>query len=122
MPGAIVLTAVVIVIGALLAVNYLLPHGQRINGNGYQVVYMTSGQAYFGKLQNTEGDYLVLKSPYTAQDVKADEKTPAQTTLLKVSQQTYGPEDVMSLKSSQVLFWQNLRSDSKVTKAIEAKQ
>jgi hypothetical protein len=125
-PGALIVTAAIVVLGAFLGLALLLPHGQRIKSDGYQVVYMVSGQAYFGKLQNTGGDYLVLKTPYTAQSVTpASEKAPegkqASTTLVKVSQQTYGPEDVMSLKSDQVLFWQNLRSDSKVSKAIESK-
>jgi hypothetical protein len=126
-PGAVILTAAVLILGAFIALTFLLPQGQRINSGGYQVVYMSSGQVFFGKLQNPGGDYLVLKQPYTAQNVTpvgeaAPKDKQVSTTLLKVSQQTYGPEDVMSLKSDQVLFWQNLRADSKVTKAIEAKQ
>lgn len=126
-PGMGLLTLLIILIGAALVVLFLLPQGQRVDKNGYQVVYMASGQAYFGKLQNTNGDYLVLKQPYTVQDVAPEgEATPANvqasTTLLKVSQQAYGPEDVLSLSRDQVLFWQNLRADSKVVKAIESKQ
>lgn len=121
-PGSLIITTGVVLIGAVLAVMFLVPTGERINNGGYQVVYMTTGQTYFGKLQNSGGEYLVLKDPYTAQDVAAEAGSQVQTTLLKVSQQAYGPEDTMSLKSDQVLFWQNLRSDSKVTKAIESKQ
>lgn len=122
-PGAVMITAGIVLVGALLGLMLLVPKGERIKADQYQVVYTTSGQAYYGKLQNTGGDYLVLKSPYTAQEVTStDEKSQPQTTLVKVSQQVYGPEDVMSLKSEQVLFWQNLRTDSKVAKAIESKQ
>lgn len=122
-PGALLLSAAVVLVGVVLAIMFFLPKGERIDADGYQVVHMTSGQTFFGKLQNTSGDYLVLKTPYTAQDAKATETdTQAQTTLLKVSQQAYGPQDALSLKSDQVLFWQNLREDSKVTKAIESKQ
>lgn len=118
--GALIITATVVAIGALLAVSFLLPKGERINSNGYQVVYTATGQAYFGKLQNTTGDYLVLDTPYTAQDIKGDgEDAQTSTTLLRVSQQQYGPEDVMSIKNDQVLFWQNLRDDSKVAQAIK---
>lgn len=126
-PGALLATILLIIAGGLLAVMVLLPQGERINQSGYQVIYMTSGQAYFGKLQNTTGDYLTIKDPYTAQNVTPEgEKAPtnqqASTTLLKVSQQAYGPEDVLSVNRDQVLFWQNLRSDSKVAKAIDSKQ
>lgn len=124
-PGAIALTGIIILLGAALAIYFLLPKGERINGSGYQVVYMTSGQAYFGKLQNVSGEYMVLRNPYTAQNVQPQENddqeasSDAGTTLLQVSRQQYGPEDTMSLKSDQVLFWQNLRSDSKVAEAIK---
>lgn len=120
-PGALIITALIVIIGAVIAVTFLLPKGERVNSGGYQVVYMTSGQAYFGKLKNTGGDYLVLDTPYTAQDVKpeGEENVQTSTTLVKVSQQQYGPTEVMSLKSDQVLFWQNLRDDSKVTEAIK---
>lgn len=125
-PGILTLTVIIILIGALIAILYLTSRGEPINRSGYQVVYMATGQAYFGRLQNDRGTYLVLKEPYSAQDVTAkDNDTKAaetSTTLLKVSQQQYGPEDTMSLKSDQVLFWQNLRDDSKVTQAINSKQ
>lgn len=124
------IVVVVLVLLALATVSLLKPKTERIDTGKYQVVYMASGQAYFGKLRNTEGAYLVLDTPYTAQDVKpptaegedAEVETPAQssTTLLKVSSQQYGPTETISLKSDQVLFWQNLRDDSKVSQAIKS--
>ncbi|MEO5948917.1 MAG: hypothetical protein ABIP74_00785 [Candidatus Saccharimonas sp.] len=100
---------------------------QQVDTNKYQVVYLTNGQAYFGKLQNTNGEYLVIKTPYTVQTVApaTDSKTTTDqstTTLLKVSAQVYGPEDSIAVKASQVTFWQNLRDDSKITQAIKAKE
>lgn len=125
-PGALILTALVVFIGALIAWQLVLPKGERVNPDEYQVVVTTSGKTYFGKLRSTGGEYLVLDHPYTTQAVpsSADNKQPdqSQTALLKLSQQIYGPEDVLSIKSEQVLFWQNLRPDSKVAKAIESKQ
>jgi hypothetical protein len=120
-PGVILLSFGIVLIGAIFALNFLIPKGERINHSGYQVVYMTSGQAYFGKLKNTTGEYLVLNTPYTVEDVQNNDKnqTGSSTALLKVSKQQYGPEDVMSLKSEHVLFWQNLRTDSKVVQAIQ---
>lgn len=124
-PGVLMLTFAIIIIGGIAAYTFLLPRGERINSDGIQVVYMSSGQAYFGNLRNIDGPYLVLETPYTAQNVipkseeSSSESQQSSTTLLKVSQQQYGPEDVMSLKSDQVLFWQNLRNDSKVVQAIK---
>ena len=102
------------------------PSAQRISRDQYQAVYTTSGQLYFGKLQNTDGEFLVLKTPYTAQNVAAAEgekaDADASTTLLKVSSQLYGPEDSMAIRADQVSFWQNLREDSKVSQAIKSKE
>ncbi|HCR55350.1 TPA: hypothetical protein DIV49_00090 [Candidatus Saccharibacteria bacterium] len=119
--------ALVVLLGFLAAWMWLIPHGQRIKTDGYQVVYLTNNQAYFGKLQNTEGSYLVIEGAYTAQEVQAPatskNKTPeTQTTLVKVRDQVAGPEDSIAIRADQVLFWQNLRSDSKVSQAIEAKE
>lgn len=130
-PGALVLTILIVLIGAVLAASLLLPKGERINAAGYQVVYLTNNQAYFGKLKNTSGEYLVIQSPYAPQNVAQPNQDEAQenaavannqTTLLKVRDQVYGPEDSISIKSDQVLFWQNLRDDSKVVQAIKSKQ
>ncbi len=115
----------VIAVGFIAAWLWLIPHGQRIDGNSYQVVYISTGQAYFGKLQNTGGDYLVIQDPYVIQDVKqADSKKKAttETTLVKVEDQVYGPDNSMALRADSVLFWQNLRTDSKVTQAIKSKE
>lgn len=127
LPKLVVLPVVAVVLfGFLAAWLWLIPHGQRINTSTYQVVYLSSGQAYFGRLQNTGGEYLELKNPYVVQDVQqpTDEKSaqPNQTTLVKVRDQVYGPDDSMALRSENVLFWQNLREDSKVAQAIDAKE
>ena len=98
---------------------------QAIDTDKYQVVYLTNGQAYFGKLQNIHGDFLVMKSAYIPQSVNNSDTSAAessQTTLLRVTDQLYGPEDSIAIKSSQVAFWQNLRDDSKVTQAIKSKE
>ena len=121
-PGGLIVTALVVALGAFVALAYFLPQGERVNGDGYQVVYLASGQAYFGKLKNTTGEYLVLDSAYTASDqTSAQDNVQNQTSLIKVSEQVYGPDDSLSIKSDQVVFWQNLRDDSKVVQAIESR-
>lgn len=124
------ITAVVVsVVGVVWLMQQLYQANlQRIDTSKYQVVYLVNGQAYFGKLQNTSGDFLVVKSPYIAQSVEnaASDSTESagstQTTILKVTDQVYGPDDSIAIKSSQVAFWQNLRDDSKVTKAIDSQK
>ena len=94
--------------------------------DGYQAVFLDNGQVFFGKLKNTHGTYLYLEKAYYTkkQDLPADataeqkQATSNNVSLVKVGAEVYGPENNMSIRAEQVLFWQNLKSDSKVTKAI----
>lgn len=120
------IAVLLVVIGVIWLIQQLYQTNlQRIDTSKYQVVYLSNGQAYFGKLQNTGGDFLVMKSPYIAQSVKDSSSSSSSssdtTTLLRVRDQVYGPDDSIAIKSSQVAFWQNLRDDSKVSQAIKAK-
>lgn len=93
----------------------------------YQAVFMNNGQVFFGKLKNVQGTYMRLeKSYYTKkQDLPADATAEQKAavannvSLVKVGDEVYGPENIMMIRSDQVLFWQDLKSDSKVAKAID---
>lgn len=93
----------------------------------YQAVFLDNGQVFFGKLKNVKGEYLTLETAYYTKKAEIPEDaTPEQkaaidsnVSLAKVGNEVYGPESTMSIRASQVLFWQDLKSDSKVTKAIE---
>lgn len=119
----IVTLAIAIAIMGLIAGTYWYKHrnNQTIMSDRYQVVYLLTGQVYFGKLQNTNGEYLTLKNVYTLQDKAADAPSTDNTSnILQVSRQVYGPEDSMAIRADQVQFWQNLRGDSKVAQAIDS--
>jgi hypothetical protein len=115
--------SVAVTLGVLLAIivgMYWYKHrnDQTVLGDRYQVVYLLTGQVYFGKLQNTSGEYLTLTHVYTIQGQKSDTSSDESTNILQVSRQVYGPDDSMAIRADQIQFWQNLRSDSKVAQAI----
>lgn len=109
------------VLGGLLVAAHWYRHrnDQVVMSDRYQVVYLLSGQVYFGKLQNTSGSYLTLKNVYTLQSESSADAA-NETNILQVSRQVYGPEDSMAIRADQVQFWQNLRTDSKVAEAIQS--
>lgn len=115
------------IIAAGVVAWHLLHRPTAPNPDRYQAVYVETGQVYFGKLRNTDGRYLRLEGAYVAraQDIppNATEEQKAalngNVSLAKVSEQVYGPEDTLEIRADKVIFWQNLSSDSKVTKAIE---
>ncbi len=105
-----------------------MAYGSGIDNKTYQAVFLTNGQVFFGKLKNAHGQYLYLDHAYYTQkqELPADatdeqkQATASNVSLVKVGSEVYGPNNNMSIRSEQVLFWQNLKTDSKVTKAIEA--
>ena len=124
-----VVTIIAVVAIALLIMWLLRGTLQEQPDRGkYQAVFLQTGAVYFGKLKNVDGTYLQLERAYYTkkQDLPSDatdEQKAAvanNVSLVKVGDEVYGPESTMSIRSEQVLFWQNLKSDSKVSKAIDS--
>ena len=98
-----------------------------INTGEYQAVFLTNGQVYFGKVTNVDSSYVKLTDIYylqVQQTVQPKDSSAAasaanqQVSLAKLGGELHGPEDVMYVSRQQVLFWENLKTDGKVAKAI----
>lgn len=96
-----------------------------IESDKYQAVFFTNGQVYFGKLQTLNNDYMKLTDIFYLQ-AKTDTTNPQKTTeqtetgveLIKLGNEIHGPEDSMIISKSQILFFENLKNDSKVSSTI----
>lgn len=126
--AAIVAVIVLVVVGALGWWAYskmASPDG--VKTDRYQAVFLTNGQVYFGKLSNVNKDYVDLTDIYYLQvqqsvqpaDAKAAADQNPQVSLAKLGSELHGPEDQMKISRDQVLFWENLKDDSKVVDAIK---
>lgn len=105
-----------------------------INTNQFQAVFLTNGQVYFGKLSHLNHTYVTLKDIFylqvqsgtvtdsKLQDASSNTSTGTQVSLTKLGSELHGPEDKMSIASDQILFWENLKNDSKVVQAIDKYQ
>ncbi len=95
-----------------------------IEEDKYQAVFLTNGQVYFGDLTASGKEYVELSNVYylqVQQEVQpAAEKTgeQPQVSLTKLGNELHGPTDMMHVSKDQVLFWENLKDDSTVVKAI----
>lgn len=116
----------VVIVIALIAVAcwYHMAHSAAaaIDKSTYQAVFVSNNQAFFGKLQRLgDGAYKLTNVYYlqqgsnTAQKANTGDQTPQ---LVKMGSELHGPTDQVVFDAHQVLFWENLRSDSKVVKAI----
>lgn len=103
---------------------------RNINTNEYQALFLTNGQVYFGKLADLNDKYVTITDVYylqvqqsqNLQQGSAADNSGAQVSLAKLGNELHGPEDKMYVSSQQVLFWENLKNNSKVVQAIQKYQ
>lgn len=105
---------------ALMAVNA----DSAIKAKQFQAVFLTNGQVYFGKVTKVDSSYVKVTDIYYLQVQQAVQPKDAsaannqQVSLAKLGGELHGPEDIMYISRQQVLFWENLKNDGKVAKAI----
>lgn len=114
-----------LVVGALVFARSVI--SSPIDVNRYQAVFLSSGQVYFGKLDNLGGDYSRLTDVFYIQatESEADAQNPQGGTdattdlqLIKLGNEVHGPEDEMLINDDQILFVENLKADGKVSDSI----
>ncbi len=90
---------------------------------GWQAVFLSNGQVYFGNITKISSETITLEKIYylqTSGPLQAGGEQQAQDlALVKLGSELHGPTDAMLINREQVLFIETLKSDSKVVKAIE---
>ncbi len=133
----IVLAVVVVILiaGAILFRDKLFGGAKSApasgEASGYQAVFLTNGQVYFGKLSDADGSYVDLKDIYYLQVVQPPlqgQQQPGQATssaqqqpqisLIKLGNELHGPMDEMHISRAQILFYEDLKSSGQVVQAI----
>lgn len=133
--GRVFFVILAVLVAAIIAGSvYLLIAGggvstaSQVQKDKYQAVFLNSsdGQVYFGKLSVLNRDYYKLTDIYyvRVQTVQPDKNQTAQQniSLAKLGNEIHGPEDVMYVNRSDVMFWENLKEDGQVVKAIREYQ
>lgn len=90
-----------------------------------QAVFLNGGQVYFGKIRELNNKYVGVTDIYylrVNQQVQPKEGENAQQdiSLVKLGCELHGPTDQMLINRDQVVFWENLKADGQVAKAVEA--
>lgn len=135
-----VVVVVLVIFGVLFrdklfgAKGAMQANGGTMSSSAYQAVFLTNGQVYFGKISNAQGDYATLKDIYYLQVVQQEplQGTQAegqaagaaaqqpQISLVKLGNELHGPVDEMHISRAQILFYEDLKADGNVVKAIDA--
>ena len=118
----------VVAIAVLAALSfYRSTTASAIDTKKYQAVFLNSGAVYFGKLEILNSNYMRLtdvyylqtKTPDTTNPQPAASSTSTNLELVKLGSELQGPTDEMIINKDQVTFFENLKSDGKVTQSIE---
>lgn len=131
--GSILAVIGAVIIGFLVWFNISQTSGYYIQSSKFQVVVLSNNQIYFGKLQRLNDQSYRLTNVYYLQEqtaggassttdpaAKADQAASTATPqLVKLGNELHGPDDAMFFNDTQVLYWENLKSDGKVSKAIQ---
>lgn len=125
----VLLFSVTIVVVALAVFLYFggPNEAKLINKEKYQAVFLTNGQVYFGKVKSINSKYLDLRDIYylnVNQQVQPNQnqngsQSQASITLVKLGCELHKPIDQMIINREQITFWENLKDDGQVAKAIQ---
>ena len=118
---------------ALIALAYFLlvtfrgvtPESSLVDKTKYQAVFLNGGQVYFGNVSDLNGKFMQVNNVYylrVNQQVQPDSSAQSSSndiSLVKLGCELHGPQDQMVINREQVIFWENLKDDGQVAKAIK---
>ncbi|CAN5464143.1 hypothetical protein BH10PAT3_BH10PAT3_6770 [soil metagenome] len=124
----LVLASLIVALVALyLAIGGSNDEQKYVDKTKFQAVFLNGGQVYFGRIHSLNDKFITVDNIYylrVNQQVQPNQSTTSaanqDVSLAKLGCELHGPTDVMVINREQVLFWENLKSDGQVTKAITA--
>jgi hypothetical protein len=100
----------------------------KVDTSKLQAVFLNGGQVYFGDISGISSKNLTLDNIYylrVNQQVQPDQANANNAaassddiSLVKLGCELHGPEDSMVINRDQIIFWENLKNDGQVAKAV----
>lgn len=120
----LLLSITVVMVGVLLALFFF--EGDRedsyVDSTKHQAIFLNNGQVYFGNITDLNKDFLTLSNIYylrvNQQVQPGQQASQNDVSLVKLGCELHGPQDNMVVNRDQVTFWENLKDDGQVAKAI----
>ena len=117
------ITIVIVAVAAAIAFSDAKREEKFVDKSKMQAVFLENGQVYFGSITGLNSSYLNLSNIYylrvNQQVQPGKEAAQNDVSLVKLGCELHGPEDLMTINREQVTFWENLKSDGQVAKAVE---
>lgn len=97
--------------------------GSYVDSKKLQAVFLNGGQVYFGNINDLNGKFLSMNNIYYLRVNQQVQPNQSQTSsndisLVKLGCELHGPNDNMVINREQVIFWENLKDDGQVAKAV----
>ncbi len=124
---ALLFSATILVVALVLSLFFggVPAENKYVNKKTLQAVFLNNGQVYFGNIRSLNEKYLRVGNIYylrvnqQVQPNQSDKNAAAQDiSLVKLGCELHGPVDEMLINRDQVTFWENLKTDGQVAKAV----
>ncbi len=119
-------TALIIAVIGFLMFGKDEPESKYVDTSKMQAVFLNGGQVYFGRIQTLNSRYVRVSGIYYLRvnqqvqpDQKANQAQQQDISLVKLGCELHGPTDEMLINREQVVFWENLKDDGQVAKAVD---
>lgn len=90
-----------------------------VDEDAWQALFLENGQVYFGKLEEYDQHYVVLRDVYYLREAKdLEAKDTANLNLIKLGGEVHGPEDEMYINKESLLYFENMKETSRVVQSI----
>lgn len=96
-----------------------------VDDSKLQAVFLNGGQVYFGDIDDLNGKFISMSNIYylrVNQQVQPNQENASAAndiSLVKLGCELHGPQDRMVINREQVIFWENLKEDGQVAKAVQ---
>jgi hypothetical protein len=123
---ALVVCIAILILSIALYVGIAKPNASQskyVDNSKMQAVFLNGGQVYFGKIGTINSSFMRMTDIYylrVNQQVQPDGSTSSNQdiSLVKLGCELHGPQDSMVINQQQVIFWENLKGDGQVAKAV----
>jgi hypothetical protein len=93
------------------------PH---IDSDKWQAVFLENDQVYFGRLEEYDQNYVRLSDVYYLKEATDLQTKDANLNLIKLGGEVHGPEDEMFVRKEAIVYWENMKEESRVVESIKA--
>lgn len=117
----VLMAAILVIAGLVMLGGLVYKFGFKVRSE-YQAVFLNNDQVYFGRLSWKWGKAKLTDVHYmrVTTVLQPQTNTPQQDLqVVKLGGELHGPKDGMYIVKENILFWENLRSDSAVVQSIK---